>query len=381
MKSITEIADSKDNINLRHVVLLICHSCNLNCKYCYESYKSSKKMSISTCKSILEKEFATLSKASDGLSISFLGGEPFLNWELIVAVSEWLWSSNIINTYYLDITTNGTILSNGMRKWLIANKKRIDVTLSIDGFGKSQIINRTAKYIDVDFFIDNWPHRQVNMVLFPDSISLMCDAIEEMLKRKVRLNVSISEGVMWDDESVLEYERLLGNLIKYFVDDPLEGRRSGLYLNLEHCFSDVPENLPLCNYANTNTVCYDADGVSYPCHMVTPLVLGDKTKRYNFLAENFSTYPLNGECRKCIIFHICKPCPAMNLKIMNDIFKNAALATVCKLRKIQARQSAILYCRYVELMVRKGAELDSIERMLLNKSISVLKLIPEARAL
>ena len=41
---------------VRSITLTITHSCNLNCSYCYEKHKNSKRMTFDTAINIVEKE-------------------------------------------------------------------------------------------------------------------------------------------------------------------------------------------------------------------------------------------------------------------------------------------------------------------------------------
>lgn len=370
-----------ENPNTKQIVLLITHRCNLNCRYCYEKHKDSAVMSADVCKEILEKEFSGLKDEKGSLAISFLGGEPLLNEDLIMEVSEWLWNKKKGQSFTLDITTNGTVLSKKMREWLGKNKHRIDVTLSLDGLGEIQSINRTSAKIDVDFFISNWPHRRVNVVLFPDSINLFAQSVREMICRGIKVSVAIGEGIYWSQEALREYERQLENLQDDFIDEPLAGRRCGIFLNIEHCCGAVPETLPLCTIENSNTACYDAMGNLYACHMLSPIVLGKQAEYYAQMQKVNSSYQVDADCLECILFHLCKPCPAMNIMVLNDITKNAARVTSCKMRKIQARQSAVLYCRFISRLTEKGGVLGQIENDLLRKAISIIKCIPTASEL
>ena len=86
MKKKTNTKISNDNtpqrsktMRRRTCTLMITYSCNLNCIYCYEQFKSNKRMSFDMAKSIVEKEIAFVrdSPDYDELEIDFMGGEPF----------------------------------------------------------------------------------------------------------------------------------------------------------------------------------------------------------------------------------------------------------------------------------------------------------------
>ena len=61
----------------RSILLLISHSCNLTCKYCYERFKDFMKMTLDRAIEILEREF---SEDAEGITnVDLLGGEPLSN--------------------------------------------------------------------------------------------------------------------------------------------------------------------------------------------------------------------------------------------------------------------------------------------------------------
>ena len=78
----------------RQVMLTVTRHCNLNCRYCYESYKGGgRRMSVETAKRVLEKEFERAARdgITEAMDISFMGGEPLEEFDMIREVSEWLW--------------------------------------------------------------------------------------------------------------------------------------------------------------------------------------------------------------------------------------------------------------------------------------------------
>lgn len=242
--------------------LLVSCSCNLNCRYCYETHKSPRMMEIETAKTVLRNRFAAEAERGkySRLEISFFGGEPLLNFGLIREISEWMWAQKWPMDYVLCITTNGTLLNDSMRSWLSANKHRIDVSLSLDGLGRMQELNRTTLPVDVNFFVHNWPHRAVTMVLFGDTIGLFAETVSEMLDAGIDINVAIGGGFRWTKEQAIVYEQQLEKLIPYFIHDVSSARRSGIFSNPEHYYEPIPDVLPMCDEESTKKNSYDADG-------------------------------------------------------------------------------------------------------------------------
>lgn len=92
----------------KSLLLLISHSCNLNCKYCYEWYKDNRMMTWEQVVSILEKEFLNQTEVIE--SVDLIGGEPLLNFELIPRISEWVWAHSPQTKIFTR--TNGTLLDD-----------------------------------------------------------------------------------------------------------------------------------------------------------------------------------------------------------------------------------------------------------------------------
>lgn len=73
----------------KKIMLLLTEECNLNCVYCYEHFKSKRKMSFDTARSILDN-FYSSSKPGDTVLIEVFGGEPFTNFELIKQIDDYV---------------------------------------------------------------------------------------------------------------------------------------------------------------------------------------------------------------------------------------------------------------------------------------------------
>lgn len=337
---------------------------------------------------VCKRELAAVFDAEAGIpttksiGITFLGGEPLLNFPVIKEVAEWLWMQDLPIPYTLDITTNGTLLTQEVREWLLANKNRLNVGLSMDGLSDMQKNNRTDKPIDIDFFVRNWPQLRVNMVLFCDSIHLFADTVLEMKRQGVPFSVAIGNGFVWSKESVMEYERQLERLIPYYEDDLLEARRSGIFMNPEHCYREIPDEVPLCSPQNSNKICIDAFGRRYGCHLMSPLTLGEQVAaQLAVVQESADTVPTDPRCGSCPLFQTCKSCPAMNLKVCGDVARQAAYTTCCLMQKVQARQTAVLYCLFYGKLMKRNCRLSKYERDIVENALHLLEDIPPAAQL
>ena len=161
----------------KNCTLLITHNCNLNCTYCYEKHKDVGTMTFKMAKEIIEQEFYITSQCHqfDEIEIDFLGGEPFLEFNLMKKIMEWTWSVSRPIPYFFSTSTNGTLLTKEMKDWCRIHKNKFKVVLSCDGMLNSQNINRSQcnNQIDYDFFLNVYPEQTLKMTISPQCVHLL----------------------------------------------------------------------------------------------------------------------------------------------------------------------------------------------------------------
>lgn len=119
-----------------HLILQVTHDCNLRCKYCcYSSlYKNrlrtSAMMDFNVAKVGID-DYIMRSNTKKKLIISFYGGEPLLNFQLIKRCVEYIKSRVRYKEIVFRMTTNLTLLTDEIIDFLIKNEFRLLV--SIDG--------------------------------------------------------------------------------------------------------------------------------------------------------------------------------------------------------------------------------------------------------
>ncbi len=65
------------------VTFQVTEGCTLACKYCYQHDKSPKRMSFETGKELIDMLFRDMQDEYYAIILEFIGGEPFLEPELI----------------------------------------------------------------------------------------------------------------------------------------------------------------------------------------------------------------------------------------------------------------------------------------------------------
>lgn len=130
------------------VTFIVTHQCNLRCTYCYEHNKSDRKMSLETAKKCVDLLFAGDAGNSElvndtdahGLIIEFIGGEPFLEIELIDRTMEYFLDRAIAlnhrwqTQYMINISTNGTLGEDErVQQFRRKYAGRLSIGVTIDG--------------------------------------------------------------------------------------------------------------------------------------------------------------------------------------------------------------------------------------------------------
>lgn len=147
------MTDKKDYF----VVVYITKNCNLNCKYCLQSYKEPVNMSFATAKEIVKREILNAHNLNRKMELRLMGGEPFMNFGLIKKLCEWVWSEYSSEDINVSIRTNGTLMSEDKKQWLSEHHSLLSCGPSIDGIQEVNKINRGINKDIKDFFIKYWP--------------------------------------------------------------------------------------------------------------------------------------------------------------------------------------------------------------------------------
>lgn len=126
----------------------ITEDCNLRCSYCYQINKSKKVMSFETAKKAVDCLFEDNDKLKgyfshdkiSALILEFVGGEPFLEIELIDKIVDYYvkqavkFKSPLAYRFMISMSTNGTLYSDPkvqafIKKW----RSKLSLGISLDG--------------------------------------------------------------------------------------------------------------------------------------------------------------------------------------------------------------------------------------------------------
>ena len=113
-------------VDINNIVLHLTERCNMRCKYCFMTH-GIKSMSVKVAESAVDYLLQNCGKYA---KVTFFGGEPLLEFELIRHITEYI-HKKATRPVILDIITNGTLLTDDFYEY--ANKNKIQIRLSYDG--------------------------------------------------------------------------------------------------------------------------------------------------------------------------------------------------------------------------------------------------------
>jgi len=225
----------KARSDLRKTVMLtITEACNLNCVYCYEHNKTSKGMSKDLVFNIIEN---ALQNSDTAVELSFHGGEPFLKFDLMREAAEYFWKKyDPENRYVFFASTNGTLLTEDIKKWLSEHKEHFWCGLSFDGTKAMQDKNRSnsADDIDLDFFVKTWPEQPVKMTISHATLQDIAEGTIFLHKKGFKVNNNLAYGLDWNDDTCIKtLSEQLEKLSDFYLENPDITPASILSLNIE----------------------------------------------------------------------------------------------------------------------------------------------------
>lgn len=322
--------------------------CNLNCIYCYEQQKENK--TVFDLDETVKKLSQVLKiKTSKGTLIKLLGGEPFLVFPNIKKLCESIWEQEQIDNVLFHATSNGTLIHGYIKDWLLANRHRFTIKLSLDGNKQAHNINRPGSFdkIDIDFFKDAWPDVGIKMTISPQSIYYFADSV--MFLHQIgfkNIKPNFAEFVDWDQKDLITtfYQQMM-LLVDFYLENPQ-------FIPCKYF------TIPLRRIMESKTVFHNCTlgerdiydyktGKHYPCMFFLPSICGERMSEAMMqLDMSCKDNIVEGACVNCIFQNICQTCYAANYIQRGKSAKRNM--NICKMQQITfLATSKLLYQKYI----------------------------------
>lgn len=364
------------------VTFQVTEGCSLACKYCYQHDKSPKRMSFETGKEFIDMLFRDMQDDYYAIILEFIGGEPFLEPELISKLVDYWWYKCIMENHLWGKLTRFSICSNGtewdkpeVQKLVHKLGKAMSFTVSIDGNKELHDSARVhpdgrgsydeAIHAATDYE-KQYPMYQIGskMTIAPSNIIFVYPALKHYLeqgKTEIFANCVFEEG--WTNE----HATLLYNEMKKLANFKLENYID-TYISFfeEFMFEpmDPEDNQNWCGGTGKMLAC-DPDGILYPCLRYMPSSVGRNHDNYvtcgnvkdgrdMALLEDMRAVTRRSqstdECFYCPIAKGCAWCSAYNWESQGSYNKRATY--ICPMHKARA----LINVYYWNLFYRKKGE-------------------------
>ena len=382
--------NDEERVLSRTVTMQVCDSCNLNCTYCYQINKGKRSMTFDTAKQFIdlllsgEKGFSDYvnPEISPSLILEFIGGEPFLEIELIDNIVDYFrertielmhpWATN----YCISICSNGVLyFDERVQRFLNKNKDHISFSITIDG--NKELHDSCRVFYDGSGSYDiavaganDWMSKGNYMgskiTIAPGNLNYLYDAIIHMVNLgylDINANCVYEKG--WEQNHAIEFYKQLKNIANYFLDNDLVGE---VYCSLfeENFFKPKDEDdLQTWCGGNAMMLACDPDGYLYPCIRYMESSLGDSRQpiRIGSIHEGIGQNKCHMDCINCLknvdrrtqntdecfycpIANGCSNCLANDYQESGDLNKRSI--NICEMHKARSLANVYLWNKYYQ---------------------------------
>ena len=159
MKSIKDYKSFQEKKTTKGITFIVTKDCQLACKYCYLVGKNSKeRLSFGVAKQAIDYILANKEEFDeDSVIWDFIGGEPFLEIELIDKICDYIKTElykkdhHWFNSYRFSFSTNGiNYHTKKVQDFIMKNRNHLSIGITIDGTQKKHDLNRIWKTADME---------------------------------------------------------------------------------------------------------------------------------------------------------------------------------------------------------------------------------------
>lgn len=355
----------------KNITFIVTKDCQLACKYCYLVGKNEKeRMTWSIAKKAIDYVLAHENEFREQSVIwDFIGGEPFLEIELIDKICDYLKTEMFrlnhhwFNSYRFSFSTNGINYdSKRVQEFIEKNRDHLSIGITIDGTKKKHDLNRIWKgegergsYEDVVRNIPLWlrqfPEGATKVTISSADIPYIKESVLHLYSLGIReVNINVVFEDVWKDGDDLLFEQQLMDLADAIIEEKwYENYACSFFAEfIGKPMDPETDNQNWCGAGKMLAV--DAAGNFYPCTRFAAYSLRDKKPIIignvydgidsNLLRPFLSLDRLTQSPQKCIECEVasgCAWCQGENYDAAetDTIFQRST--AICKMHKARVR--------------------------------------------
>ena len=285
MSSVKDALEIWQHGTAKIITFIVTKDCQLACKYCYLVGKNVKeRMSWETAKTFIdyvlshEDEFH-----EDSVVWDFIGGEPFLEIELIDKVCDYLklrmfeLNHHWFNSYRFSFSTNGiNYHTREVQNYIKKNREHLSIGITIDGTEKKHDLNRVYKitecgsYKDVvrniPLWLSQFPDAGTKVTISSADIPYITESVLHLYSLGIhQVNINVVFEDVWQEGDDRRFEEQLIQLADAIIDNDYYQDYVCSFFS-EHIgkpLDSVRDNQNWCGAGRMLSV--DAAGNLYPC--------------------------------------------------------------------------------------------------------------------
>lgn len=399
----------------KNITFIVTKDCQLACKYCYLVGKNTKeRMSWDVAKAAIdyildhESDFPEKSVIWD-----FIGGEPFLEIELIDKICDYLKvemyrrNHHWFNSYRFNFSTNGiNYHTEKVQDFIKKNRNHLSIGVTIDGTKRKHDLNRIWKTNDIEnsialkskdergsyddvvrnipIWLEQFPNAGTKVTISSADIPYIMESVLHLYSLGIHeVNINVVFENVWNEGDDIKFEEQLMQLADAIIDN-------GLYKdNLCSFFTERMGKPMDCELQNQNwcgagmMLAIDAAGNFYPCTRFAQYslrnkkawIIGDvnegidKNKLRPFLTLDRCTQS-NSECINCEVAEGCAWCQGENYDAADIPTVYQRATAICKMHKARVRANNYYWNKLYRKLELEGIAKEEAAKYVKTKSLN-----------
>ena len=353
----------------KSITFIVTKDCQLACKYCYLVGKNTKeRMSWEVAKEAIdyildrEDEFREESVIWD-----FIGGEPFLEIELIDKICDYLKTEmyrrdhHWFNSYRFSFSTNGiNYHEDKVQRFIKKNLNHLSIGITIDGTELKHDLNRVYKYSEkgsykdvvrnIPLWLSQFPGAATKVTISSPDIPYIKESVLHLYSLGIKeVNINCVFEDVWKEGDDLLFEEQLTELADAIIDNEYyQDHACSFYAEFIGKPMDIRDNNNWCGAGKMLAI--DAAGNFYPCTRFAAYslrskpawIIGnvkdgiDQNKLRPFLTLDRTTQSKQ-ECIDCEVASGCAWCQGENYDAAETHTVYQRSTAICKMHKARVR--------------------------------------------
>lgn len=371
------------------ITFIVTKDCQLACKYCYLVGKNeNEKMDFATAKCAIDYILSSnLISNSESVIWDFIGGEPFLEIDLIDKICDYIKKTlyekkhHWFNSYRFSFSTNGiNYNSEKVQNFISKNHSHLSIGITIDGTQKKHDLNRIWKgelpergsYGDVvkniPLWLSQFPYGGTKVTISSADLPFVKESVLHLFSLGIHeVNINCVFENVWNEGDDLILEQQLIELADAIIDNNLYKDNVCSFFS-EHIgkpLDPVTENRNWCGAGKMLSI--DAAGNFYPCTRFAKYSLRDKkawiignidegidkNRLRPFLTLDRCTQSPK-ECIECEVAEGCAWCQGENYDAADTDTIYQRSTAICKMHKARVRANNYYWNKLFRKLDQEG---------------------------